>query len=595
MIRMRAEAASTSHSLPLPPPFILSPTRPDAPSLGIPPPLPISVPTSSPPLLLPFASRREDRPEVTLPPQKRLGIALVPGYEVGESSSAAAIPAGGLRADYSFVATMDMEIKRDLEREIRYGITDLWDEIVETLQGAPVSTDTELGRHMTAFETRVRQDMDEFIHIDRRDKMETKARLSREAWRRSMDASDLARREVMSLCTTILGQMSEIRELHDADRRKQAVTLEMLKADHRRSAEMRELRTTDCTRQQQLIQTLTIMQSLQREVTPLLGQVTTSQGQVTALQGQVVALHRQMSLNNDLRGPNRLHNWYQSLVALDLGSTRLKEQQMAFVFTAAVKRLNEYRELTVGMVLKVTANGVEDSTTCLRLLLFGIEFCARHKTQVWENFTCFTNSLYLASYSLLLPPPFILSPTRSNAPSLGIPPPLPTSVPTSSPPLLLPSASRREDRLKVTLPPRKRLGIAFGPRYEVGESSSVAAARLARGLRADFGFVATMDRDIRRDPEKEVGYGITDSWDEIVETLQGASVSTDKELGQHMTTFKTRVRQDTDEIYTRLDDEQSQRQLLAGRLNMLFRDRRAQAYTRHQMETEARFSREAWR
>ncbi|GJU39925.1 hypothetical protein Tco_1192882 [Tanacetum coccineum] len=124
MIRMRAEAASTSHSLPLPPPFILSPTRPDAPSLGIPPPLPISVPTSSPPLLLPSASRREDRPEVTLPPQKRLGIALGPGYEVGESSSAAARPARGLRADYGFVATIDREIRHDPEREVGYGITD---------------------------------------------------------------------------------------------------------------------------------------------------------------------------------------------------------------------------------------------------------------------------------------------------------------------------------------------------------------------------------------------------------------------------------------------------------------------------------------
>ncbi|GJW39224.1 hypothetical protein Tco_0065069 [Tanacetum coccineum] len=31
-----------------------------------------------------------------------------------------------------------------------------------------------------------------------------------------------------------------------------------------------------------------------------------------------------MSLNNDLRGRNRLHNWYQSLVALDLGSTRFR-------------------------------------------------------------------------------------------------------------------------------------------------------------------------------------------------------------------------------------------------------------------------------
>ncbi|GJX93800.1 hypothetical protein Tco_0348386 [Tanacetum coccineum] len=60
----------------------------------------------------------------------------------------------------------------------------------------------------------------------------------------------------------------------------------------------------------------------------------------------------------------------------------------------------------------------------------------------------------------------------------------------------------------------------------------------------------------------------------------GAPVSTDTELGRHMTVFETRVRQDTDEIYTRLDDEQSQRQLLAGRLNMLFRDRRAHVYIR---------------
>ncbi|GKD79415.1 hypothetical protein Tco_1342036 [Tanacetum coccineum] len=277
MIWMRAEAASTSYSLLLPPPFILSPTRPDAPSLGIPSPLPISVLTSSPPLLLPSASRREDRPEVTLPPWKRLGISLGPGYEVLESSSAAAArPAGGLRVDYGFVATMDREIRHNPEREVGYGITDSWDQIVETLQGAPVSTDTELGRHMTAFETRVRQDTyeiymrlddeqsqrqllagrlnmlfrDRRAHAYTRHQVETEARLSKEAWRQSMDESDLARGEVMSLRTTVLGQMSEIRELHAADRRRQAVISEMLKADQRRSAEMRELRTTDHTRQQ---------------------------------------------------------------------------------------------------------------------------------------------------------------------------------------------------------------------------------------------------------------------------------------------------------------------------------------------------------
>nr|GFB22913.1 hypothetical protein [Tanacetum cinerariifolium] len=163
-----------------------------------------------------------------------------------------------------------------------------------------------------------------------------------------------------------------------------------------------------------------------------------------------------------------------------------------------------------------------------------------------------------------------------------------------SPPLQPPSASRREDKPEVTLPPRKKLRIALGPGYEVGESLSATAARPVGGLRVDYGFVATMDREIMRDPERKVGYVITYSWDEIVETLQGAPVSTDTELGGYMRKFKTRVRQDTEEIYMRLDDEQSERQLLAGRLNMLFRDRRAYVYTRHLMETKARLSREAW-
>nr|GFD01322.1 hypothetical protein [Tanacetum cinerariifolium] len=87
--------------------------------------------------------------------------------------------------------------------------------------------------------------------------------------------------------------------------------------------------------------------------------------------------------------------------------------------------------------------------------------------------------------------------------------------------------------------------------YEVEESSSAAAARPAGGLRADYGFVANMDREIMRDPEREVGYGIIESWDEIVKTLQGAPASTDMELGRYIREFETRVRQDTDEIYMR--------------------------------------------
>ncbi|GJR25766.1 hypothetical protein Tco_1101998 [Tanacetum coccineum] len=263
MIRMRAEAPSTSHSLPLLPPIILSHTKSDAPSSGTPPLLPIPLPTSSPPLHLLSTDRRVDRPEVTLPPRKRLGIVLGPRYEVGKSSSApTARPLGGFKADYGFVATMDREIMQDLKRDVGYGITGTWDEMLVDMPEAPATDDTELGRQMTEFTTRVRQDTDEIytrlddeqterrlmagrlnmLYRDRRAHartarlMEAEARMSREAWGRSIDASDLARSEVMALRTQVVAQQAVITELQAADHRRQAAITEMLAANHRRQA-----------------------------------------------------------------------------------------------------------------------------------------------------------------------------------------------------------------------------------------------------------------------------------------------------------------------------------------------------------------------
>ncbi|GJT41411.1 hypothetical protein Tco_0941276, partial [Tanacetum coccineum] len=190
------------------------------------------------------------------------------------------------------------------------------------------------------------------------------------------------------------------------------------------------------------------------------------------------------------------------------------------------------------------------------------------------------------SYSLPLPPPIILSHTISDAPSSGTLPLLPIPLPTSSPPLHLLYIDRRADRPEVTLPPRKWLGIALGPRYEVGKSSSAPTARPHGGFRADYGFVATMDKEIMRDLERDVSYGITDIWDKMLVDMPGAPATDDTELGQRMTEFATRVRQDTDEIYVRLDDEQTERHLMAGLLNMLYRDRRAHAHIALLMERE---------
>ncbi|GJT25469.1 hypothetical protein Tco_0895406 [Tanacetum coccineum] len=154
------------------------------------------------------------------------------------------------------------------------------------------------------------------------------------------------------------------------------------------------------------------------------------------------------------------------------------------------------------------------------------------------------------SHSLPLPPPIILSYTRasvaimrvaapstyilasrSETPPSGTPPLLPIPLPTPSPPLLLPSTDRRADRPEICLPPQKRLCIAQGPRYKVRESSSTPSP--TRGFREEYGFVATLDDEIRRYPKRD----------------------------------------DTDEIYGRLDEAQDARAVLNGRFNLLQKDR----------------------
>nr|GEW49438.1 reverse transcriptase domain-containing protein [Tanacetum cinerariifolium] len=167
------------------------------------------------------------------------------------------------------------------------------------------------------------------------------------------------------------------------------------------------------------------------------------------------------------------------------------------------------------------------------------------------------------------PSTYILAP-RSETPPLGIPPLLPIPLPTSSPPLLLPSIDRRADVPEVTLPPRKRLCIAIGPRFEVGQCSSAPTARPTGGFRANYGFVSTLDAEIRRDPDRDI------------------------ELSQRMIDFVTTIRQDTYEIYRRLDDAHDDRFLMTGQVNSLRRDRRFHARTARLMESEARVSPKAW-
>nr|GFD59501.1 hypothetical protein [Tanacetum cinerariifolium] len=59
---------------------------------------------------------------------------------------------------------------------------------------------------------------DRRAHAHTRLLMEAEARISREAWTRAIDVSDLVHGKVISLRTTVLGQILEIRELQATDR-----------------------------------------------------------------------------------------------------------------------------------------------------------------------------------------------------------------------------------------------------------------------------------------------------------------------------------------------------------------------------------------
>ncbi|GJX20631.1 putative reverse transcriptase domain-containing protein [Tanacetum coccineum] len=85
------------------------------------------------------------------------------------------------------------------------------------------------------------------------------------------------------------------------------------------------------------------------------------------------------------------------------------------------------------------------------------------------------------------------------------------------------------------------------------------------------------------------------SEDEMVKDMQGTPTATDVAgLSQRMTDFVTTVRQDTYEIYVRLDNTQDERLLMSDQLNMLRGERRAHARTARLMESDAILSRKAW-
>nr|GEW32832.1 putative reverse transcriptase domain-containing protein [Tanacetum cinerariifolium] len=220
------------------------------------PSLPLPIP--SPP---PDSPTHIDIPESCLPLWKRLRFASsTPSQEVEESSAAGAAwqdepavarddPYSLVREElYGFVDRVDVAPGRPMSKELGYGITDTWDELVEASEEIePTTLQGEAQDNRSQLRGRVNL-LYRYMHVHRHlaVMIEREARMTHEALGLSMDASDNAHSDVMSLHTTLVAHNALILELQAADRRRQGVIKELLAADHKRR-KMAPKRTTRST------------------------------------------------------------------------------------------------------------------------------------------------------------------------------------------------------------------------------------------------------------------------------------------------------------------------------------------------------------
>nr|GFA61581.1 hypothetical protein [Tanacetum cinerariifolium] len=192
----------------------------------------------------------------------------------------------------------------------------------------------------------------------------------------------------------------------------------------------------------------------------------------------------------------------------------------------------------------------------------------------------------IARQAALLLPPLPIPPLP-----LPLPSPLTTSPTDTGAPLgyraagirmraLLSSTSRRIDIPEADMPPRKRACLTT-PGFEIGESSVAGAARQPGPTKSD----------LRRCRVEQEGYGITDTWDEIVDKMMEIALTTLEGVNERVTELDSTVRQRTDEFEVRFEDAQFDRALLRSRVNTLYRDIPDHRRTAMLMDREAMYSR----
>nr|GEX34895.1 hypothetical protein [Tanacetum cinerariifolium] len=203
------------------------------PSPPLPPPLHMPPPIDG----------RDDIPETEIPPRKRLCLSTLGSrYEVGESSTARPIEGRGI--DYGFVSTLDAEARRRGIGEVGYGIRDTWIDPAETVpELAPIT----VGEDMIA--------QQENIQI-----VENEAYVAREAWAHSIGLSQTVHSKLQTQQEQVYAYVFQL-QTYQTQLQLQSTLIQTQHQLHEtrfqmQQTEIAELRETNRRRQAQMAETL---------------------------------------------------------------------------------------------------------------------------------------------------------------------------------------------------------------------------------------------------------------------------------------------------------------------------------------------------
>nr|GFA38684.1 hypothetical protein [Tanacetum cinerariifolium] len=117
---------------------------------------------------------------------------------------------------------------------------------------------------------------------------------------------------------------------------------------------------------------------------------------------------------------------------------------------------------------------------------------------------------------------------------------------------------------------------------------------LSLGRRANYGFVDSVEAEIRRRRAEDIGYGIRDTWIDPRDVVEEEALTTLEGVNTRVTELAAVQEQDTHDIHGVMEDTQGRQTKIFKRVEELVDDSQYHYETGRLVDQEARCSRKAW-